>query len=198
MKGGNCWMQRKEDCVWGKKKCKQKNEFWPQASIPTELKNRTSHFQWRCSYCAYAFDLSCVNAPLALYTNAEFWALYYHPKWSRARGGHWGVLRATAALLWRRAEELGVFSLEKRRLWGALIAAFQDLWGAYNQEGDWLYMVWQRNGFKLKHRRFRWDDGKKFSLRVLRHWNRLPREVVVAPFLEAFKARLDRVLGSLT
>ena len=29
------------------------------------------------------------------------------------------------------------------------------------------------------------------------HWNRLPKEVVDAPFLEAFKARLDVALGSL-
>jgi len=28
-------------------------------------------------------------------------------------------------------------------------------------------------------------------------WNRLPEEVVDAPFLEAFKARLDVSLGSL-
>ena len=29
------------------------------------------------------------------------------------------------------------------------------------------------------------------------HWNRLPKEVVDAPSLEAFKARLDVALGSL-
>ena len=29
------------------------------------------------------------------------------------------------------------------------------------------------------------------------HWNRLPKEVVDDPFLEAFKARLDVALGSL-
>ena len=29
------------------------------------------------------------------------------------------------------------------------------------------------------------------------HWNRLPKEAVDAPFLEAFKARLDVALGSL-
>ena len=29
------------------------------------------------------------------------------------------------------------------------------------------------------------------------HWDRLPREVVDAPSLEVFKARLDAALGSL-
>jgi len=32
---------------------------------------------------------------------------------------------------------------------------------------------------------------------VVTHWNRLPKEVVDAPSLEAFKARLDVALGSL-
>jgi len=38
--------------------------------------------------------------------------------------------------------------------------------------------------------------GLKFALLVT-HWNRLSREVVDAPSLEAFKARLDVALGSL-
>ncbi|KFR09154.1 hypothetical protein Y956_11820, partial [Nipponia nippon] len=54
------------------------------------------------------------------------------------------------------------------------------------------------NGFKLKEGRFRFNIRKKFfTMRVVRHWNKLPREVVDAPSLEVFKARLDRALSNL-
>ncbi|KFU96119.1 hypothetical protein M959_09168, partial [Chaetura pelagica] len=46
--------------------------------------------------------------------------------------------------------------------------------------------------------RCRLDIRKKFfTLRVVRHWNRLPRDVVDAPSLEVFKDRLDGAFRNL-
>jgi len=54
------------------------------------------------------------------------------------------------------------------------------------------------NSFKLKEGRFRIHIRKKFfPKRVVKHWNRLPREAVAAPSLAVFKARLDGALSSL-
>ena len=80
---------------------------------------------------------------------------------------------------------------------------FQYLKGSYRKEGDRLFsrVCGDRirgNGFKLKVGRFRLDTMKKsFTGRVVRHWNRLPSDVVEVPSLETFKARLDQALGNL-
>lgn len=39
--------------------------------------------------------------------------------------------------------------------------------------------------------------GKDFLLSALRHWHMLPRAAMEVPFLEAFKGRLDEILGNL-
>jgi len=102
-----------------------------------------------------------------------------------------------------RLRELGLFSLEKLRLWGGLIAAFQYLTGAYRKDREGLFTrvcsdKTRGNGCKLKEGGFILDIRKKFfTMRVMRHWNRLSREAVDAPSLEVFKARLDGALSNL-
>ncbi|KFQ73795.1 hypothetical protein N335_01641, partial [Phaethon lepturus] len=54
------------------------------------------------------------------------------------------------------------------------------------------------NGFKLKEGRFSLDRRKKyFTLSVVKHWHRLPREVADAPSLATFQVRLDGALSNL-
>jgi len=98
-----------------------------------------------------------------------------------------------------RLTELGLFSLEKRRLWGDLPVPE----GACKRagEGHSTRACGNRtrgNGFKLKEGRFRLDIRKKFfPMKVVKHWRRLPGEAVAAPSLAVFKARLDGALSSL-
>ncbi|PKU40361.1 reverse hypothetical protein [Limosa lapponica baueri] len=102
-----------------------------------------------------------------------------------------------------RLRELGLFSLEKRRLQGDLIVVFQYLKGAYKKAGEGLFTRsccdrTGSNSFKLEEGRLKLDNRKKFfTVRVARHWKRLPMEAVGASFLEVFKTRLDGALSNL-
>ncbi|TRZ10214.1 hypothetical protein HGM15179_016893 [Zosterops borbonicus] len=100
-----------------------------------------------------------------------------------------------------RLRELELFTLEKKRVQNDVIAASQYLKRAYRKDGERLFTRAcsdRRNGFKLQDWTFKLDMRKiLFTVSMVRHWNRLPRELVGAPSLAEFKTRLDGALSSL-
>jgi len=74
---------------------------------------------------------------------------------------------------------------------------------AYKKAGEGLLSracsnTTRGNGFQLREGRSRLDIRKKiFTMSVVRHWHRLPREAVTAPSLETLMVRLDGALSNL-
>jgi len=102
-----------------------------------------------------------------------------------------------------RLRKLVWFSLERRRLWGDLTAAFQYLKGTHRKDRENIFSKaccdrTRGNIFKLREGRFSLNIRNKFfTMRVVKHWNRLLKEVVEASSLETLKARLDGALSNL-
>lgn len=93
----------------------------------------------------------------------------------------------------KKLRDLGVLSQKKRMFQGDIIVTFQYSKETYKKDGDQLftwtdYVRIRGDDFKLKEGRFILDVRRKcFTRRMVRHWSRLPRKIVDAPFLEVFK-----------
>ena len=102
---------------------------------------------------------------------------------------------------WLRS--LSLFSLEKRRLRGDLMAICNFLKEGSGGGAPGLLSLVTRNrtrgkGMKLHQGKIRLDIRKRFFTEtVVSHWNRLPREVVMAPSLSEFKECLDDALSCM-
>ena len=102
-----------------------------------------------------------------------------------------------------RLSDLGLFSLEERRLRRDLIKVHKYLRCRRQRDEARLFSAvcgdrTRGNGHKLMHRKFCTSVCKNLLMvRVMEHWNRLSKESVESPSLEMYKSRLDACLCSL-
>ncbi|CAM4662815.1 unnamed protein product, partial [Caretta caretta] len=137
----------------------------------------------------------------------QFWAPHYRmdvDKLERVLQRAMKMIRGLGHMTYEeRLRELGLFSLQKRKVRRDLTAAFNYLKRSSKEDGARVFSVvaddrTRRNGLKLQGGRSRLDIRKNyFTRRVVKHWNGLPREVVESPSLLVFKAWLDKALAGM-
>ncbi|KAK4816867.1 hypothetical protein QYF61_024509 [Mycteria americana] len=140
-------------------------------------------FSHACKFLESPFRLGKITLLCSHETLPEHWIHLWGPQYEKdmdlleqVQRRATKMIRGLECLSYKeRLRELGLFSLQKRRLQGDLIAAFQYLQGAYKKDGDRLLSRacsdrTKGNSFKLKEGRFRWDIRKKFfTTRVMKH-----------------------------
>ena len=118
--------------------------------------------------------------------------------------GHKNGLRTGTPLLWRKAEKVGVVQPGEEKAAGRCYCGLPILKRGLQERQRKTFTRAHSDGtrgdlFKLKEVRFRLDIMVKFfTMRVVWHWNRLPRGVVDAPSLEVFKLGLGGALSIIS
>lgn len=101
-----------------------------------------------------------------------------------------------------RLRKLGLFSFAKRRLCGNSTGTLEYLKGSTRKlerdSSSGTLDGTKSNRHKLKEGKLTLDIRSRFfTVRVVRHWHRFPREAVDAPSLQVLKARVEKVLSNL-
>ena len=100
----------------------------------------------------------------------------------------------------QRLRELGLYSLERRRMRGDMIEVYKILRGIDRVDSQCLFpraplLSTRGHGFKVRGGKFKGDiGGRFFTQRVVGAWNALPESVVEADTLVKFKRLLDRYM----